>query len=306
MSSIFLANRYLTTHRGNRFMSWITFLSVTGISIGIAAMIVVLSVINGFEREFRRGFLAGNAHILAFQFPRGLNNVESMIETIQNDFGKDLAGMSPFVHSESMATNDSLMHNVLIRGIAPERRRKVQDLDRIIHPPEAQDILQRRMSLTESEAGLSKAPIILGAGLASILGLKVGDDVKLVRPESNSLGELRAFEIVGLYKSGFKHYDNRLGIMSLPDSQALLSMKGRVHGIDIGLINPDDSKIIAAKMSDKYTLTIKEWQSFNKDMFESMEMERSVIGLIVALVAFVASFNILTTLFIIVTITDSS
>ena len=98
-------------------MSWITFLSIAGITIGVAAMIVVLSVINGFESELRKRFLAANAHILAFQFPSGLNNVDAMMKTISDDFGPELTGMSPFVHSETMATKDSLMHNILIKGI---------------------------------------------------------------------------------------------------------------------------------------------------------------------------------------------
>ncbi|MCX6124105.1 MAG: ABC transporter permease [Proteobacteria bacterium] len=298
MSASFIAQRYLTANRSNRFMSWMTFLSIAGVAIGIASMIVVLSVINGFESELRKRFLAANAHILAFQFPSGLSNVEAMIKTINEDFGSEISGMSPFVHTESMATKDSLMHNILVRGINPERRRAVQELDSYISPKSAINKLQERIDHKDHDALDPIAPIILGTGLASILGLKVGEVINVVRPESNTVGELRAFKVVGIYDSGLKHYDNKIGILAITDAQELLNLGQRVQGIDIGLKDPDNSKDVAARMSSKYTLTIKEWQSFNKSMFEAMEMERSVIGLIVALVAFVASFNILTTLFI--------
>lgn len=300
-SAIFIARRYLTAHRGNSFMSWITLLSISGISIGVAAMIVVLSVINGFETELRNRFLAANAHILAFQFPTGLENPEAWMANIQHDFGSDISGMSPFVHSESMATKDSIMHNILIRGIDPERRKSVQSLETLVKPIQALDALQQRISNPTALAPGQPEPIILGAGLASLLSVKVGDIVKIVRPQSSTEGELRSFKLVGIYDSGLKHYDDKLGILALPDAQSFFNMKEKVIGIEIGLKNPDNSREIAARMAEKYTITIKEWQSFNKAMFDAMEMERSVIGLIVALVAFVASFNILTTLFISVT-----
>lgn len=298
MAASFIAKRYLSANRGNRFMSWITFLSISGMAIGVAAMIVVLSVINGFETELRNRFLAANAHILAFQYPSGLDNVDQWLTTIQSDFGPELSGMSPFVHMDTMVTKGTLMHNVLVRGINPKLRKEVQDYTNYIKPLEAMDELQKRITMSAEQLNAEIPPIILGVGLASLLDVKIGDEVQLIFPESNSIGELKPYKFVGVYDSGLKHYDNKLGILSLPDSQILFGMKNRVHGIEIGLKNPDQSMEVAAKMSEKYTFTVKEWQSFNKPMFEAMKMERPVIGLIVFLVAAVAGFNILTTLFI--------
>ncbi|MCX6116007.1 MAG: ABC transporter permease [Proteobacteria bacterium] len=298
MSSSFIAKRYLTAAKGSGFLSWITVLSISGITIGVAAMIVVLSVINGFETELRKRFLAANAHILAFQYPHGLDNIEQWIQTFDKDFGDELTGISPFVHSETMITKESLMHNVLIRGVDPELRKSVQDYGELITPKNAMDLLQLRMKNIDST---SVPPIVLGSGLATLLNAKVGDVVSLIYPEANQAGELRKYAVVGIYDSGLRHYDNKLGIVALPDAQNLFNMKDRVHGLEIGLKSPNDSILIAARMGDKYTMTVKEWQSFNRPMFEAMKMERSVISLIVALVAFVASFNILTTLFIVVT-----
>jgi lipoprotein-releasing system permease protein len=294
-----IAMRYLIATRSSRFLTWMTILSVAGISIGIAAMIVVLSVIDGFELELRNRFLAANAHILAFQFPRGIDSGDTWTKTFQQDFGEELTGISPFVHSETMATKDGLMHNILIRGIHPILRKQVQDLSRYVEPKEALDELTK--SFEHPGQYPSPKPIILGSGLLSMLQIKVGENVKLVTPEAASQGELLDFRVVGVYDSGLKHYDYKLGIMAINDAQAFFGMKERIHGFEIGLKKPQESQVIAAKMAKKYSLTIKDWQSFNRSMFEAMEMQRGVIGLIVALVAFVASFNILTTLFISVT-----
>lgn len=294
-----IAKRYLVATRGSRFLRWITGLSIAGISIGIAAMIVVLSVINGFEIKLRDLFLAANAHILAFQFPAGIDDIDSWSDQIIKDFGEDIKGISPFVHSETMATKDGLMHNILIRGIHPVKRKQAQDLSPWVRPKEALNELQK--SLENPVEYPAPKPIIVGSGLLSILQAEVGGTIKLVAPESSSLGELREYKVVGVYDSGLKHYDNRIGIMALNDSQNFFKMKQRVHGLEIGLKKPKDSKLVADQMKQKYSLTIKEWLSFNKQMFEHLQMERAVIALIVALVAFVASFNILTTLLITVT-----
>ncbi len=300
MSAPFLiAARYLLATRSSRFLTWMTVLSISGISIGIAAMIVVLSVIDGFEIELRNRFLAANAHILAFQFPSGIDSGDDWSKVIEKDFGPELTGISPFVHSETMATKDGLMHSILIRGIHPILRKKAQDLTPWVEPKSALDELTK--SFEHPDQYPSPKPIIIGVGLLSLLQSKVGESIKLVTPDSKSLGEMREFRVVGVYDSGNRHYDDKLGIMALNDSQDFFGMENRVHGLEIGLKRPADSQIIADKMKGKYSLTIKEWQSFNRQMFEAMEMERAVIGLIVALVGFVASFNILTTLFVSVT-----
>jgi lipoprotein-releasing system permease protein len=300
MAALHIARRYLVSYRHSRFMSLISVLSIVGIAKGVAAMICVLSVINGFETELRNRFLAANAHILAFQYPYGIDSVDKWTKKITDDFGKDVSGVSPFIHSETMITSGSLMHNILVRGIDPEKRKSVQEVTEFITPREALDTLNSRLSLPANQLS-EPPPIILGSGLASILSVKIGDEVKLIQPDSQTDGQLRTYKLIGTYDSGFKHYDNKLGILAIPDAQKLFNMGPRVHGLEIGLKKPNDSRAIADRMSEKFTLTVREWQSFNKQMFEAMEMERSVIALIVALVAFVASFNILTTLIITVT-----
>lgn len=298
----FMAVRYLRANKEHRFISWITMLSILGIAIGVATMVVVLSVINGFEDELRNRFLAANAHILTYRFPAGMKNYQEWDKLIHRDFAKDIIGTSPFVHAETMGRKDHLIHSVLVRGIHPTKRIKVQNLDNIVRPITALSQIQDEISLHEAGEGLTKIPsIIVGVKLLSIMNAQIGDIIELISPSSQKndpLDEVQKFRVVGIYDSGLQHYDSKLVILSIPAAQRLFNMKDVVTGLEVGLKHPNDSIDVARRMTQYYDLSIKEWQSFNHNIFEAMRNERTVIGFIVALVAFVASFNILTTLFV--------
>ncbi|MCB9228091.1 MAG: FtsX-like permease family protein [Deltaproteobacteria bacterium] len=302
----FIACRYLLASQSSRFFSWISALCVTGIAIGVAAMIVVLSVINGFQDELRNRFLSANAHIMIYRFPEGLKSPDIWRRGISENFGTYITGSAPFVHFETMGRKDYLIHSMLVRGISPDLRESVQKLDNMISPPSAMDQLQTEINDVAEGKPLPEVPsIILGKGLASVMQAQPGDDVQLISPGSGPddlMGELRRFHLVGLYDSGLQHYDDKLALLSIPAAQQLFNLKNIVTGIEIGLKNPDKSPEIASLISEQFPeVTVKQWQAFNKNVFEAMQNERKVIGLIVALVAFVASFNILTTLFVSVT-----
>src|SRR5690606_25422348 len=113
---------------GNRFFSWITLLSVLGVAIGVASMIVVWSVINGFEDELRRRFLIANAHVLLYRFPSGLENADEWSKTIKNDFPDTVIATAPFVFGETMSRFGSQLHAVQVRGTEPDRPATILDL----------------------------------------------------------------------------------------------------------------------------------------------------------------------------------
>jgi len=295
----FIARRYMQAGRNNRFFSWISFLTIAGVAIGVAAMIVVWSVINGFETELRKRFLAANAHVMAYKFPHGMSNYDKWAEDIEKDFGPRIRGISPFIHHETMARKDSLMHAVLIRGINPKLREKVQSLAFITTPPEALDILQEE--ILERAAGQPEADVpsvILGTGLMTLVDAKIGDIIELVQPETQNISEMKKFKVIGAYDSGLKHYDNKLILMSIATAQSFFGLGDKVIGLEIGMAEPWKSRELAEEMAAKYSLSIREWQSFNRQLFEAMQMERVVILLITGLVAGVAGFNILTTIFV--------
>ncbi len=297
-----VAFRYLHASRENRYFSWITILSLLGLAIGVAALIVVLSVINGFEYELRNRFLQANAHIMAYRYPAGMVNPDKWGSLIMSDkdFASDVKGISPFVHYETMAKNDAVMQGVLVRGIAPTKREKVQSIVNLIDPPTALEELQKEIDDKAAGKPEPEIPsIIIGSGLLETLKAKVGGTIHLVAPsENNRFSDMKRFKIIGTYNSGLKHYDNRLILLSLTTAQNFFNMKDTVTGIEIGLNDADMSPEVARKMETKYELSFREWQSYNRPLFEAMERERFVIALIVAMVVIVAGFNILTTVFV--------
>ncbi|RZA21661.1 MAG: ABC transporter permease [Proteobacteria bacterium] len=297
-----VAFRYLHASRENRYFSWITLLSLLGLAIGVAALIVVLSVINGFEYELRNRFLQANAHIMAYRYPAGMVNPDKWASMIMKDkdFAEDVQGISPFVHYETMAKNENVMQGVLVRGIDPIKREKVQSIASLIDPPNALSVLQKEIEDKAKGKPEPEIPsVIIGIGLMETLKSKIGGTIHLVAPsENNRFSDMKRFKIAGTYNSGLKHYDNRLIILSLTTAQSFFNMKDTVTGIEIGLKDADLSPEVARKMEQKYELSFREWQSYNRPLFEAMERERFVIAIIVAMVVIVAGFNILTTVFV--------
>ena len=290
-----IATRYLKSNRENRFFSWITILSVMGLAIGVTALIVVLSVINGFEVELRRQFLHANAHIMAYRYPQGVDKPEQWIKVIQKDFKDTVKAVSPFVHYETMAKSNSTMRAVLVRGIVPKLRESVQSAKGLVVPFSALDALQAEV---DSGKASELPPVVIGSGLMTILDTKVGESIELISPTSGRFSETKKFKIVGVYGSGLKHYDNKLIVMSLPAAKSFFNMGKLVTGLEIGLYDPDHSETVTDAMDKKYNLSFREWQTYNQPLFDALQRERTVISIIVAFVVIVAAFNILTTIFV--------
>lgn len=292
-----IAFRYLKSNRENRYFSWITILSLMGLAIGVAALIVVISVIDGFEFELRKRFLHANAHIMAYRYPGGLSEPEEWQKTVLKDFQNQVKGVSPFIHYETMARNKSIMRGVLVRGIAPDAREKVQSLSGLIEPESALRVLQKEMDTRPSPQGVPG--IIIGSGLKTILDVELGQSLSLIAPKSGRFSEAKKFKVLGVYNSGLKHYDNRLILMSIPAAQSFFSMGELVTGIEIGLFDAAASGSVVDAMEERYgNLSFREWQTYNRPLFEAMERERIIISIIVAFVVIVAAFNILTTIFV--------
>lgn len=297
-----VAFRYLRSSRNDKFFSWISFLTTLGIALGVGVLIVVISVFSAFEGELRERFLAANAHILLFSYPKGLNNYEKYQASLEKTLANEYTGIAPFIHFNTMGRKDYSVHSIIIRGIDPKKREKVQSIKDIVKPSFALSKLQEELDEFKRTKKLpQQASIILGSGLAKSMEAKLGDVVELISPhlkKKQNINEMKSFHVIGIYDSGLQHYDTRLALLSLPAAQNLFHLGKTVTGIEIGLKKPWDSKKIKEKLEERYDLTIKEWQSYNPHTFSAMQTEKAVISLIVALVAFVAAFNILTTLFV--------
>ena len=295
----FMARRYISSHGSHHFFSFISILTMAGIAIGTAAMIVVLSIINGFETELRNRFLAANAHIMMYQLPRGVKDSEKVEERVGEIFSPEvITGIAPFIHQEAMVQQGSQLLNVLVRGTDPKKRESVQPIGSYVSPETALS----KISAEITAPSLSPRPgVIVGVGLAKKLGVELGESISVISPESEDLlGEFRSYRVVGWYNSGHAHYDDKLIILSLKAAQQLAHMPDSVTGLEIGLVEPwQDAEKVQSEIRKQFpAFIVKRWQEYNSSMFEAIRDERMLIALLVALVALVGGFNILTTLFV--------
>lgn len=293
----FVAKKYLVSKGEKHFFSWITRLSIAGVVIGVAALIVVLAVVVGFEKEFRDRFLAANAHVLIFNYPKGISDYKSTAQDLKKAAPEEIKGISPFVHFETLAVANDGTHAALVRGILPKSREQIQSLKRYITP------FKPFLEMEETTInGASSAPAVVGKGLLRNLGLKVGDSFNIVGVAGESFGSESSFEVVGVYDSGFSYYDDKLLLVSLTSARNLFGYQKQVTGLEVGLHRPNSARQVAQTLSPLVGAKVTPWQNFNKKMFDNLVRERSVIMFIVFLVCIVASFNVLTALFIAVTL----
>lgn len=291
-----IALRYMISGHQNKFFGFISALSILGIAIAIAAMIVVLSVINGFETDLRDRFLAANAHLMLYQFPSGIKDSNKWIASVDRHYNDEITGAAPFIHMPTGAKSGTIVQSVLVRGISPEKRKKVQPIAKLVRPASALDILEKEMN-----GEIPAVPsVIIGLGLSKLMNASVGDTIGLISPSSEDpLNSITDFKVIGIYDSGLSHYDNKLALLSIPSAQRLFRMGSVVTGIEIGMKSPWKSPKLAKSLSDRYpNVSVRQWQEYNKTMFEALKYERGLISLLVALVALVGGFNILTTLFV--------
>ncbi|MCY4380059.1 MAG: ABC transporter permease [Proteobacteria bacterium] len=298
--TLFIARRYVFSQGRHHFFSFISLLTMVGVSLGTASMIVVLSIINGFETELRDRFLAANAHLLMFD-QQGMTNYAKAAKLTSGTLGDEaITGLSPFIHHQTMVKHATGgLSSAIVRGIHPSKRMLVQPYEHLITPRESLDVLEREVLYYDPNSELG---VILGVGLARLLDVKVGDEVQFLAPrrEVGLLGLYQHYRVVGIYDSGLSHYDDKLAIMSIPGAQILFDMAGKVTGIEIGLVEPWLSFAKENQLHKKFghDIQIANWQEYNESLFEAIQYERVLIGLLVALVALVSGCNILTTLFV--------
>ena len=200
--------RYVRARRRNHFISFISMSSMIGVALGVAALITVISVMNGFEKELKDRILGMASHAVIEDF-NGLNNWERVIREVKQH--PDIDGAAPYLHAEGMLTRDNLVNGVIIRGVLPNE--EINDAvvaDKMVSG-----------SLSNLEAG--KFNIILGSELVRNLGIKIGDKVTLVAPQANLtpagiMPRLKRFKLIGIFDVGMHEFDSGLALIHMEDS----------------------------------------------------------------------------------------
>ena len=293
----FVALRYLFALRKQSFISVISLFAVCGVAIGVGALIVVIGVMNGFSTDLRDKILGVNAHILITSVRGGIKDYREMAEEAKTVPG--VIGVTPFVYSEVMLSTRSGVKGVVLRGIDPGTSDTVLSLSK--------DMVSGNVA--NLDANGDTPGIIIGSELAKRLGLTEGSEVNLLSPSGRSgaagfTPKVRRFVVAGVFRTGMFEYDSSLGYVTIPAARSLLGFKGDVvSGLEISV---DDvynvahiSKLLKEKIGS-FTVYVRHWQEMNANLFAALQLEKSAMFIILAMIVLVGSFSIVTTLVMLV------
>ncbi len=294
---LFIAGRYLRAKRRVSFISLISGISVGGVLIGVAALTIVLSVMNGFEDEVQRRIVGTNAHVIVLSHDRGgVKADEDLLGRIESVAGVEAA--APFVYSKGMITAGGISDGVVIKGIDLGREKLVTDVYKNISP------VIEAIDLPDGVRG-----IVLGHYLANSLGVSAGDEVVLTSPlEGNPtifgmIPRVKKFKVVGIFSSGMYDYDASFGYISIDAAQEFLGRPDYMTGVEVRL----EDMYSAPQIADDIVLalggfpyTSSSWIELNRNLFSWMKTEKIVMFIILMLIVAVAAFNIISTLIMVV------
>lgn len=289
----FIGLRYLRAKRKQTFISANTFISVAGIFLGVAALIIVLAVMNGFEIELRDKILGINSHIVLMEYTGGMENYERVMEELKSVDG--VVASTPFIYGQAMLKNSGRVTGVVLRGMSIETYGNVINLGKM-----------RDGNIDNLSSGGNKTDlpgVVIGKELAQNLGLLLFDTVEILVPMgiSTPMGivpKIKKFSVVGIFDSGSYEYDSSLVFMSLKNCKKFLGMKDTVTGIEIKVDDIYGAGRIAKAIQNRlgYPYWARSWMEMNKNLFSALKLEKRVMFIILSLIVIVAAFNIITTL----------
>lgn len=286
--------RYTRAKRRNHFISFITMTSMVGIVLGVWALITVMSIMNGFHKDLRDRILFVVSHVTVSGYDGYLDDWEAVSELVEGH--SQLQALAPFVLGQGMLTRGKEVTGALIRGIDPEKERKVSKvLDHIVEGnPDA---------MRSGSFG-----IILGKHLARSLGVSLGEKVTVIAPKgkvtpAGLLPRMKRFTVVGIFDIDMYEYDSGIALVHIDDARRLLSLKNQVSGLRLKLNDVEQARRvrweISRSLDDRFR--VRDWTQEHANFFRALEIEKRVVFIILLLIIAVAAFNIVSTLVMIVT-----
>lgn len=290
----FVGFRYLRAKRENHFVSFITLASMLGIAIGVAALIVVLSVMNGFENELRARFLSMTSHA-TITGPNGVVADWRQVASRASQY-PGIEAAAPLVELQGMLANGAKLSGAIVRGIDPDREPLVSEVARSMSIGYIAD-------LTPETEG-----IILGRILAEILRVNLGDKLTLLVPQSgtssaNLVPLLRRFTVVGIFEVGLQEHDGTLALIHIDQARSIKKLGTAVDGVRLKLTDIFLAPTVAAAFAESLQggYTSRDWTQENATYFRAIKIEKTMMSLILLLIVAVAVFNVVATLVMLVT-----
>lgn len=293
---LFVGLRYTRAKRKNHFISFISLTSMVGIALGVAALIIVLSVMNGFQSELRNRILGVASHIEITEYSNQLSQWQKLSKQV--DTLQQVQASAPYIMAQGMLSNGQAVQGALVRGIQPELENKVADLGSNMKQGQLSDLRPGAFN------------IILGADLAYALGVSVGDKVVLMAPQgqftpTGVVPRIKQFTVVGLFQIGMYEYDAGLALIHIQDAAKLYRMGDKVSGLRLKINDLFKAPAMVQELGKTLTpigaYYITDWTQQHANFFKAIQLEKRVMFIILTLIVAVAAFNIVSTLVMAVT-----
>ena len=292
--------------RRNGFISFISGVSMLGIGLGVAALVIVLSVMNGFQKEVRDRMLSVVSHIEIVSADGGaLEDLAGTLKQVQSN--AQVLGAAPFISAQALLARGEDMKGVLVRGIDPALEPTVVNLSAGL-AGNAENSSNRGLSMPGVEAlKPGQFGVVLGLDLARQLGLRLGDPVTLISPNgqvtpAGVLPRLKQMEVVGLFNSGHYEYDSALVMLHVEDAGKIFRLEGPT-GVRLKIKDLHEARSVARELAPTLSagMAIRDWTQQNKTWFAAVQVEKRMMFIILTLIVAVAAFNLVSTLVMSVT-----
>ncbi len=296
-----ISRRYLSSSRGRGFLSLLTLIAIGGVAVGVMALIVVIGVMSGLQEDLREKILGANAHgiVLELNAVGRMEAWRSVLNVVSED--PDVVAAAPFIYTEVGLNppGGSYAEGAVLRGLpSDESSLAVTEID--------ENLISGSMPFGETESG--RPGIVLGVSLAERLGLFPGEPVTVVAFQSAELTptgiqpQMRLFEVTGIFETGLYQYDTKFSYIDLENAQELLRMDGTVTGVEFNVRDPWRSGMVAERLGQElgFRYRVEDWQKQNASLFSALKLEKYAMGIILLLIVLVASFNIVSTLIMVV------
>ncbi len=290
----FVGLRYTRAKRRNHFISFISLLSILGIALGVTALITVMAVMNGFEKELRERILGAASHATVTLQDKPMQDWQQLASAAVAH--PEVIGAAPYVEGQVMVVKGKQVTGIVIRGVLPEQEPKVSDINEKMVAGELTDLTS------------SSFDIVLGAALADFLGAVVGDKITVITPEASVtpvgvLPRMKRFTVRGIFEIGMFEYDRNFAIMHADDASTLLKMNKGYTGVRLQLNDMFAAREVARDLANEVSKDywVSDWTQRHANFFRAVKTEKTVMFVILALIVAVAAFNIVSTLVMVVT-----
>jgi len=294
---LFISLRYLKARRKQAFVSVISFISISGVAIGVMALIIVLGVMTGFSDDLRTKILGAKSHLVVYQMGAGMPDYRQIIQELTSVPG--VVSATPAMLNQVMISSPSSTVGPMIKGIDVESAPTVTNLGSIIKEGSLADLNK------ELPSGLPG--IILGKELALILGVVTGDEIKVISPfgtmtPAGMMPRASRFQVAGIFDSGMYEYDSSLAYISLAQAQAFFNQPDIATEIEVKVEDIYRVRQLALKIQEHLgtRYQVRDWMEMHKNLYAALKLEKMAMFVILVLIILVASFNIVGTLIMVV------